>query len=84
MFTKDLQELRNKQTEMDNIVEELQLFNCRITEPEEQINELENRMVDITATEPNIKKKKKKERKKRNEDNLRDLWNNIKNTKFIL
>ena len=83
MFTKDLQELRNKQTEMDNIVEELQLFNCRITEPEEQINELENRMVDITATEPNIKKKKK-ERKKRNEDNLRDLWNNIKNTKFIL
>ena len=65
MFTKNLQELRNKQTEMDNIVEELQLFNCRITEPEEQINELENKMVDITATEPNIlkKKKKKKERK---------------------
>ena len=65
MFTKNLQELRNKQTEMDNIVEELQLFNCRITEPEEQIIELENKMVDITATEPNIlkKKKKKKERK---------------------
>ena len=64
MFTKNLQELRNKQTEMDNIVEELQLFNCRITEPEEQINELENKMVDITATEPNILKKNKRKRKK--------------------
>ena len=64
MFTKNLQELRNKQTEMDNIVEEFQLFNCRITEPEEQINELENKMVDITATEPNILKKNKRKRKK--------------------
>ena len=32
----------------------------RITEPGEQINDLENRMVDITATEPNIEKRKKK------------------------
>jgi len=47
----------------------------RITEAEEQINDLENRMVEITATEQNIEK-----RMKRNEDSLRDLWDSIKCT----
>ena len=45
----------------------------RITEAEERINDLEDRMVEITATEQNIEK-----RMKRNEDSLRDLWDNIK------
>ena len=70
MFIKDLQELKNKETEMNNILEGI---NSRITEAEEQINDLENRMVEITATEQNIEK-----RMKRNEDSLRDLWDNIK------
>ena len=72
MFTKDLEELKNKQTEMNNTLEGI---NSRITEAEEWINDLEDRMVEITATEQNIEK-----RMKRNEDSLRDLWDNIKYT----
>ena len=72
MFTKDLEELKNKQTEMNNTLEGI---NSRITEAEEWINDLEDRMVEITATEQNIEK-----RMKRNEDSLRDLWDNIKCT----
>ena len=51
--------------------------NSRITEAEEQINELEDRMVEITAKEQNEEKGMK-----RNEDSLRDLWDNIKCTKI--
>ena len=73
MFTKDLEKLKNKRTEMNNTLEEI---NSRITEAEEWINsDLENRMVEITATEQNIEK-----RMKRNENNLRDLWYNITHT----
>ena len=36
----------------------LQGINSRITEAEEQINDLEDRMVEIIATEQNIEKKK--------------------------
>ena len=35
-------------------------INIRITEGEEQINDLEDRMVEITATEQNIGKRMKK------------------------
>ena len=38
-------------------------INSRITEAEEQINDLEDRMVEITAAEQNIKKKEWKEMK---------------------
>ena len=55
---------------MNNILEGI---NSRITEAEEQINDLQDRMVEITATEKNIEK-----RMKRNEVSLRDLWDNIK------
>ena len=58
MFTKNLEELKNKQTEMNNT---LSGINSRITEAEEQINDLEDRMVEITATEQNIEKKNEKE-----------------------
>ena len=47
----------------------------RVTEAEEQINDLEDKMVEITATEQNIEK-----RMRRNEDSLRDLWDSIKCT----
>ena len=56
---------------MNNILEEI---NSRITEAEEWMNDLENRMVEITATKQNI------EKRIRNEDSLRDLWDNIKCT----
>ena len=39
----------------------LEGFNSRITEAEEWINDLEDRMVEITATEQNIEKKNEKE-----------------------
>ena len=57
MFTKDLEELENKQTELNNILEGI---NSRITEAEEWINYLEDRMVEITAAEQNIEKKNEK------------------------
>ena len=53
----------------------LEGINSRITEAEEWINDLEDRMVESTATEQDIEK-----RGKRNEDSLRDLWDNIKCT----
>ena len=54
MFTKDLKELKNKQ--MNNTI---QGVNSRITEAEEQINYLEDRMVEITVAEPNTGKERK-------------------------
>ena len=45
----------------------------RITEAEEWISELEDRMLEITAEEQN-----KGKRMKRIEDSLRDLWDDIK------
>ena len=46
-----------------------------ITEAEARTNDMEDRMVEITATEQNTEI-----RMKRNEDSLRDLWDNIKHT----
>ena len=73
MFIKDLEELKNKQIEMSNIPKGI---SGRITEAE-WINDLEDRMVEITAIEQNIE-----QRMKRNEDSLRDFWGNIKHTKI--
>ena len=53
----------------------LEGINSRITEAEEWISDLGNKMVDITATAQNIEK-----RMKINEDSLRDFWDNIKCT----
>ena len=64
MFTKDLEELKNRLTRMYNTVEGI---SSRITEAEEWISDMEDRMV-ITVTEQHIEK-----RMKRNEDSLRDL-----------
>ena len=76
MFTKDLQELKNKQTERNNTLEGI---HSRITEAGAQINDLEDRMVEITIAEQNIEK-----RMKRNEDSLRDIWDNIKCTNILI
>ena len=46
-----------------------------MTETEAWVNDLEDRMVEIIATEQNIEKIIK-----RNEDSLRDLWDNSKCT----
>ena len=77
MFNKDLEELKNKQTEMDNTITEMKTtlegINSRITEAEERISDLEDTMVEFTDAEHN-----KEKRMKKNEDSLRDLWDNIK------
>ena len=72
MFTKDLEELKSKHTEMNNTLEGI---HGRITEAGEWINDMEYRMVEIAASEQNTEK-----RIKRNKDSLRDLWDNIKCT----
>ena len=48
-------------------------INSRKTEAEERVRDREDRMVEFTASEQN-----KEKRMKRNEDSLRDLWDNIK------
>ena len=75
MFTKDLEELKNKQAEMNNTLEGI---NSRITDAE-RINDLENKMVEITAAEQNTEKRMKK-----NEDSLKDLWDNMKCTNILI
>ena len=77
-FNKDLEELKSKQTMMNTkneIKNTLEGINSRITEAEEWINDLEDKIGEITATQQN-----KEKRMKRIEDSLRDLLDNIKHT----
>ena len=62
--------MNNAITEIKNTLEGT---NSRITEAEDRISEVEDRMVEINEAE-----RKKEKRIKRNEDNLRDLWDNVK------
>ena len=57
---------------MNNILEAI---NSRITEAEEWISDLEDRMVKIIKAKQNMEK-----RIKRNGNTIRDLWDNIKCT----
>ena len=50
----------------------LEGINSRITEAEERIRDLEDKVVEITTTKQN-----KEKRMKRIENSLRDLWDNI-------
>ena len=76
MFTKDLEELKNKQIEMNNT---LQRINNRVTKAEEWTSDSEDKMVEITAAKQKIEK-----RMKIKEGSLRDPWNNIKGTNFCM
>ena len=62
---------------MNNAIAEirstLEGTNSRITDAEDRISEVEDRMVEINDAES-----KKEKRIKRNEDNLRELWDNVK------
>ena len=70
MFTKDLEELKYKQTEMNNTLEGI---SSRITEAKERISDLEDRMVENHCHKTECRKKNEK-----HEDSLRVLWDNIK------
>ena len=77
MFNKDLEEIKKSQSIMNNAITEikstLERTNSRITEAEDRISEVEDRMVGINEAE-----RRKEKIIKRNEDNLRDLWDNVK------
>ena len=64
---------------MNNTINEikntLEAVNSRITEAEERMSDLEDKIVEITTAEQN-----KEKRMKTTEDSLRDLWDNIKCT----
>ena len=68
---------------MNNAITEikstLEGTNSRITEAEDRISEMEDRMVEIIESERKIEK-----RIKRNEDNLRDLWDNVKYPNILI
>ena len=51
--------------------------NNRIIEAQDTISEMEDRMVEINEAQ-----RKKEKRIKRNEDHLRDLWDNVKCPRF--
>ena len=70
---------KNKHSETNSTITEIKTtlegINSRISEAEEQINELADKMVEVTSEEQN-----KVKRMKRTEDILRDLWDNSKCT----
>ena len=78
-FNNDLEELKSKQTMMNDTINEiknsLEGINSRMTEAEERISDLEDKIVEMTTAEQN-----KEKRRKSTEDSLRDLWDNIKRT----
>ena len=77
MFNKDLEELKSKQTVMNNAINEtknsLEEINSRINEQKNELVswKMIDRVVEITASGQN-----KEKRMKRNEDSLRDVWDN--------
>ena len=76
-FNKDREELKSKQTMMNNTINEiknsLQGINSRITDTEEWISDLEDKILKIATAEQD-----KEKRMTRTEDSLSDLWDNIK------
>ena len=82
-FNKELEELKSKQTMMNSTINKikssLEEINSRINEAEERISDLEDKIVEVTTAEQN-----KDKGMKRIEDNLRDLWDNIKHTNILI
>ena len=74
---KKLEEIKKSQLKMNDAINEikntLEGAKGRIMETEDRKSEVEDKMVEINETE-----RKKEKRIKRNEDNLRDLWDNVK------
>ena len=64
---------------INEIKNSLEGINSRMTEAEERISDLEDKMVEITTAEQD-----KEKRMKRTEDRLRDIWANIKHTHILI
>ena len=60
-FNKDLEELKSKETMMNNTINEIKNYlegiNSRITEAEERRSDLEDKILEITTAEQDKKKK---------------------------
>ena len=82
-ITKDIEEIKNKQTAMSNTITEikntLEGNNGKITEEEEQISEQEDRMMEITSEEQT-----KGKRMKKIEESLRDFETILNTSTFEL
>ena len=63
------------QNTIPEIKNSLESANSRIQEAEEGINKVEDRLVEMMDTE-----QKREKRLKRNEESLRELWDNVKCT----
>ena len=76
-FNKELENTEKNRTEVKNTITEikntLESIKSRVDDTEERISGLEDRVVEITQGEH-----KKEKRILKNEDSLRDLWDNIK------
>ena len=59
--------MKNTVTEVKNMLDKV---NSRLDDAEKQVNYLEVRVVEITQSE--------EQKEKKNEDSLRDLWDNTK------
>ena len=74
VFNKELKNIKNNQTKLKNTITEmkntLEGINSRLNEAEEQIGELKTEQWKSLPLN--------RKRMKRNEDSLRDLWDNIK------
>ena len=77
MFNMDLEEIKRSQLKMNNAINEIKItlerINSRRMETQDRISEVKDKMVEINEAE-----RKKEKRRKINEDNLRDLWDNVK------
>ncbi|MDM7298300.1 hypothetical protein, partial [Klebsiella pneumoniae] len=75
-LSKEIQDIKLKQEEMQNTITEiknsLEAASSRIQDAEEQISEVEDRLVEITNTE-----QKREKILKRNEESLRELLDNV-------
>ena len=78
-LTKEIQDIKLKQEEMQNTITEtknlLEAANSRIQEAKERISEVEDRLEEIMDAEP-----KREKRLKTNEESLRELWDDVKCT----
>ena len=74
MFNKELEDLKIRMNSaLAEIKNNLEGTNSRLMEGEEEISEVEDRVVEITATEKNKEKTNEKYG-----ESLRDIWDNIK------
>lgn len=72
-FNKERENIRKYQIQVTELKNTLDGFDSRLNEAEERIGELEDRAMELTQSE-----------QEKNEDSLRDLWDNTKQLTLTL